>query len=851
MTRIARLFGIGLILSLIALSSAFAAPLNKSLEGARLAAVELTSKLDLDAINETGGIIDRVIGLRAEVYLTENAAAELRLRGLLVEWIPDPSVEYGRALWERTRDTRDPLDAYHTNDEIRTLFAGWRAAYPAIFQYDSIGMSVQGRPLLVCKISDNVNVDEPEIEVKYVANMHGDEVVGKENCLRFIEELLIGYGTDPELTLLVDDYEMWFLPCMNPDGLALVRRGNANNVDLNRDFPDRCDDSTNTTAGRAIETAHVMNWSASRNFILSANFHGGALVGNYPWDNNCTGGSVYAPTPEDELFVWITRRYVEANPRMRVNTEFMYPDTGCTNGADWYEVSGGMQDWNYVWMGDRDVTFELDNTKWPAESRLEALWQENRYAMRYYWLEAQYGVRGVVTDASTGQPIRANIMLSNIPYLTYSSALHGEYYRMLRPGTYTLTFSAPGYGSQVFNNVVVPANSYVTLNVQLGLPPDIEVSPTALSSDVNLCDEADVPLTISNDGDGPLTWYSQEAYVHQTHYGSAVGGGCRWLDSDAAGGPAYAWRDISSVGTLVSFTSDDQNLGPYPVGFTFPFYGQEFTQYRICGNGFLSFTSTSNSYSNSTLPSGSAPENLIAAWWDDLSPQRTGTAIYRYSTADSLIISFNNVQSYSLSGLYNFQYILLSSGKIVLQYGSMGTNRLNSATIGIQNSDRAKGEAVIYNALYIHDNMAIAFCPHEMITTIPASGIVNGHGSTVVTARFNSCCVPNGVSASALLLYSNDPDTPVLNIPVTINVTELVPPAAVADLVIFPDGANVVLVWSAALNATGYKVYRLTSADQDYLDGELLTPTPIAETTYTDPTGETGEQFFYQVISVR
>ncbi|MDD5087554.1 MAG: carboxypeptidase regulatory-like domain-containing protein, partial [bacterium] len=538
------------------------------------------------------------------------------------------------------------------------------------------------------------------------------------------------------------------------------------------------------------------------------------------------------------------------NPRMRVNTDYMIPDTGCTNGADWYEVSGGMQDWNYVWMGDREITVELDVTKWPSVSRLETLWQENRYAMRNYWLEAQYGVRGVVTDASTGLPIRASIMLGTSPYLTSSSALHGEYFRMLRPGTYTLTFSAPGYGSQVFTNVVVPSNSYTVLNVQLGLPPDIEVSPTTLSSDVNLCDVADVPLTIINDGDGPLTWYSEEGYVHQTHYGSAVGGGWRWMDGLQAGGPAYAWRDISGVGTLVSFSDDDQTLGPFSIGFTFPYFEQNFTQYRICGNGWISFTSTSTSYSNSTLPSTASPENIIAAWWDDLSPQRTGTQIYRYATADSLIISFNNIQSYSGSGVYNFQIILLSSGRIVFQYGSMGTNRLNSATIGIQNSDRSKGEAVVYNALYIQNNMAVEFCPHDLITTIPASGQVNGHSSTVVTVRLNSCCVPDGISNGILALHSNDPDTPLLNVTVAVNVTELTPPDPVTDLVIFPDGANVVLMWSAALNATGYNIYRLTAADQDYLDGELLTPTPITDTTFTAILDES-EQYFYQVVSVR
>jgi len=76
----------------------------------------------------------------------------------------------------------NPLDDYHTNDEILALFQGWQTTYPTLFHYESIGQSVQGRTMWVAKLSDNVATDEAEIEVKYVANMHGDEVVGKETA---------------------------------------------------------------------------------------------------------------------------------------------------------------------------------------------------------------------------------------------------------------------------------------------------------------------------------------------------------------------------------------------------------------------------------------------------------------------------------------------------------------------------------------------------------------------------------------------------------------------------------------------------------------------------------------------
>ena len=73
------------------------------------------------------------------------------------------------------------------------------------------------------------------------------------------------------------------MPTMNPDGFELGQRYNANNIDLNRDFPDQFYDPSNTLSGRQPETRAVMEWTWSHNFVLSANMHSGALVVNYPY----------------------------------------------------------------------------------------------------------------------------------------------------------------------------------------------------------------------------------------------------------------------------------------------------------------------------------------------------------------------------------------------------------------------------------------------------------------------------------------------------------------------------------------------------------------------------------------
>jgi carboxypeptidase D len=185
-------------------------------------------------------------------------------------------------------------------------------------------------------------------EFKYIGNMHGDEVVGREMLVKLIRHLCEGYGRDDDVTRLVNSVHIYIMPTMNPDGYELGTRENANRIDLNRNFPDRFTPGISLTTdpdsvyiGRQPEVVAVRNWVRQHKFVLSANLHGGDIVANYPWDGNEERRSFNTPTMDDDIFRQVSLAYASKNPAMSGNRAFK---DGITNGAAWYPLYGGMQD---------------------------------------------------------------------------------------------------------------------------------------------------------------------------------------------------------------------------------------------------------------------------------------------------------------------------------------------------------------------------------------------------------------------------------------------------------------------------------------------------------------------------
>ena len=211
-----------------------------------------------------------------------------------------------------------------------------------------------------------------------------------------------------------------------------------------------------------------MKWLKEYPFVLSANLHNGALVANYPYDSSNTNSKtpIYTSSPDDDIFRQLSLAYSMAHPRMHLGTpcpgdKEKFED-GITNGAAWYIVIGGMQDYNYAETNCFEITIEQGCQKFPTASKLPQIWEENRDALLAYIHEVHKGVKGFVLD-SQGMAIRnAKIIVAGRGHSVTSTGL-GEYWRLLVPGDYQLTVVAAGY-EPVLRNVTISDGNAVQVN---------------------------------------------------------------------------------------------------------------------------------------------------------------------------------------------------------------------------------------------------------------------------------------------------------------------------------------------------------------------------------------------------
>lgn len=413
----------------------------------------------------------------------------------------------------------DPWAKHHNYDEMLELMAEVHRRCPDItYLYNLTGhqqTTVSGRRLAVLVISDHPDRHEiGEPEFKYVSNMHGNEVVGRELVLRLAFYMCDLYQQgDRDMKKLIDNTRIHIMPSMNPDGWEianaqangkdwLVGRGNARNIDLNRNFPDLnrivysyedthaannhlMRQSLIDNANLQPETLMVIEWIMKIPFVLSANTHGGDLVANYPYDKSRDGGNDYTSSPDDGTFRNLAESYSLVHATMSrphkpcdiMDDDKFYMHKGITNGAAWYSVQGGMQDFNYLSSNCFEITLELGCDKFPPPADLPQYWEDNRNALINYMWQTHMGIKGRITNENNQAISNAVIHVFNetsgkdINH-DVTSAHDGDYWRLLIPGEYRVTACGlPNFGCVSKSVTVVNEPHTLAQIVDFKLPP--------------------------------------------------------------------------------------------------------------------------------------------------------------------------------------------------------------------------------------------------------------------------------------------------------------------------------------------------------------------------------------------
>jgi hypothetical protein len=395
----------------------------------------------------------------------------------------------------------------------------------------------------------------------------------------------------------------------------------------------------------------------------------------------------------------------------------------------------------------------------------------------------------------------------------------GLYTTPLPEGSYTVRIDAPApYASRTFSTVVIDSGQTTTIDALLRYV--VEAAPTALSDTLVVGQMHVKTMVLTNTTMDPVPYRLSDdnavRNVRRPHgpvmqprtlpllpreqpkgegtpaanppvtkgRGGPDAFGYRWIDSDEPDGPAFAWRDISGLGTQITGLGDDDNAGPFPIGFTFPFYGNTYDAVRFCTNGWISFTSTVTSYTNTGLPSSEEPNNAIYAFWDDITFASAGNAYYYFDAAAmEFIVQYTNVPHVGSTGPYTFQIILKPGGEIRYAYLSMGSP-LNSATIGIENADGSIALEIAENAAYLHDSLAIRFFLPDApwISENPGFGVLPPLGSQTIDVAFDAFGLQVGTTYSATIAL--DAVHADVAGPMTIPVTMRVQPADSAVLLL-------------------------------------------------------------------
>jgi hypothetical protein len=440
--------------------------------------IQLKSDIDLDRIS-----------LNTSVLNVSDGRAEVSLSPVTVGWFINQHIPY--IIKEETSikglvsavtlENAYTWEVYPTYTQYDSLMHRFTEEYPQLCTLDTIGASINGKMVLALGISSGLE-DATRPEVFYTASMHGDETGGYILMLRLIDHLLSNYGSDNRVNELLDNLRIWINPLANPDGtynhgdaISSPVRYNARGIDLNRNFPDP------GLSGQTLQKENIdmIAFMRKHRFVISANFHSGTEVVNYPWDRWL---SVFHA--DNEWFNTISRAYADTVHRYAPAGYMTDLYNGVTRGALWYVIHGGRQDFVTQELQGREVTIEVDDQYVTPANELATLWESNRRSLLGYLENAMYGVHGRVLDSGTEEPVTARVFIHGYDRdssQVYSDTLSGSFVRMLNPGIWQLSFSARSYRDTTVN---VTVNELVRTDLEVLMVRDTIRHDTILPAPV-------------------------------------------------------------------------------------------------------------------------------------------------------------------------------------------------------------------------------------------------------------------------------------------------------------------------------------------------------------------------------
>ncbi len=381
---------------------------------------------------------------------------------------------------------------YWSYQEIYDLMTDTVADHPEIAAMELLGYSTRdGVEVWALKLSDNPQIQEDEPDVSLDAVIHAREPVNTNVMAEFILEMVAGYGSDPEITFLIDETEIWIIPILNPEGYLYVQTGidspwwRKNKRDNDEDgifegvvneycgssypsYPDGVDLNRNyaegwSTAGSSLECSIVyrgpgpMSENESQlqqalfdreHFVAGISFHSYSEYVGYCGDD---------PAGIDLCYDMAAAIHKEGSGYY---------------GAEFFYGNGQTYNWMYWEHGTQAYLIETATEFFPTGIvRIAEIVEENLKGIRVLLNRVHGdGLRGNVYDATTLEPLAAEVAVIGEPVINHprmSEPVHGRYVRLLLPGTYTATASLPGYQEAVFENVSVVGGSLIDLDFPL------------------------------------------------------------------------------------------------------------------------------------------------------------------------------------------------------------------------------------------------------------------------------------------------------------------------------------------------------------------------------------------------